>query len=67
MARNPTSWDDLLFEVLWAYRTSKRMSINTTPYSLVFGHDAVLPMEITVRSMRVTWQNELTHLDYQDA
>ena len=67
MARNPTSWDDLLFEVLWAYRTSKRMSINTTPYSLVFGHDAVFPMEITVRSMRITRQNELTHLDYQDA
>ena len=43
------------------------MSINTTPYSLFFAHDAVLPMEITVRSMRVTWQNELTHLDYQDA
>ena len=67
MARNPTSWDDLLSEVLWAYRTSKRMSINTTPYSLVFGHDAVFPMEITVRSMRITRQNELTHLDYQDA
>ena len=67
MARNPTSWDDLLSEVLWAYRTSKRMSINTTPYSLVFGHDAVFPMEITVRSMRITRQNELTRLDYQDA
>ena len=43
------------------------MSINTTQYSLFFAHDAVLPMEITVRSMRITWQNELTHLDYQDA
>ena len=52
VARNPTSWDDLLSEVLWAYRTSKRMSINIAPYSLVFGHDAVLPMEITVRSMK---------------
>ena len=65
VARNPTSWDDLLFEVLWAYRTSKRMSINTTPYSLVFGHDAVFPMEITVRSMRITRQNELTHLQWR--
>ena len=64
MARNPTSWDYLLSEVLSAYRTSKRMSINTTPYSLVFGHDAVLLMEITVRSMRITRQNELTYLNY---
>ena len=67
VARNPTSWDNLLSEVLWTYRTSKRMSINTTPYSLVFGHDAILPMEITMRSMRITRQNELAHLDYQDA
>ena len=67
VARNPTSWDNLLSEVLWTYRTSKRMSINTTPYSLVFGHDAILPMEITMRSMRITRQTELTHLDYQDA
>ncbi len=34
--------------LLWAYRTSKRLSINTTPFSLVYGHDAVLPVEITI-------------------
>ncbi len=27
---NPTSWDELLFEVFWAYRNLKRLSINTT-------------------------------------
>ena len=66
MARYPTSWDNLLSEVLWAYRTSKGMSINITPYSLIFGHDAILPMEITMSAMRITRQNELTHSDYQD-
>jgi hypothetical protein len=29
------------------------LSINTTPYSLVYGHDAVIPIEITVKSLRV--------------
>ena len=50
---NPTCWDELLLEVLWANRTSKRLSINTTPYSLVYGHDAVIPVEITVKLLRV--------------
>jgi hypothetical protein len=64
---NPTCWDELLSEVLWAYRTSKRLSINTTPYSLVYGHDAVIPVEITVKSLRVVRQNQLSHVDYESA
>jgi hypothetical protein len=64
---NPTCWDELFSEVLWAYRTSKRLSINTTPYSLVYGHDAVIPIEITVKSLRVARQNQLSHVDYESA
>jgi IS30 family transposase len=36
---NPSNWDELLSKVLWAYQTSKTLSINTTPFSLVYGHD----------------------------
>jgi hypothetical protein len=64
---NPTCWDELLLEVLWAYRTSKRLSINTTSYSLVYGHDAVIPVEIIVKSLRVARQNQLSHVDYESA
>lgn len=46
---------------------SKRSSIGTTPYALVYGHDVVLPLEITVQSLRVASQNQLSHLEYQDA
>jgi hypothetical protein len=52
--------------VLWAYRTSKKLSINTTPFSLVYGHDAVLPVEVTIQLLRVTRQNQLSHTDYRD-
>jgi hypothetical protein len=62
---NSSNWDELLSEVLWAYRTSKRLSINTTPFSLVYGHDAVLPVEITIQSLRVAKQNQLSHIDYE--
>jgi hypothetical protein len=64
---NPSNWDELLLELLWAYRASKRLSINTTPFSLVYGHDAVLPMEVIVQSLRMTKKNQLSHIDYENA
>ena len=64
---NPSNWDELLSKVIWAYRTSKKISINTTPFSLVYGHDAVLPVEVTIQSLRVARQNQLSHTDYEDA
>jgi hypothetical protein len=53
--------------VLWAYRTSKKLSINTTPFLLVYGHDEVLPVEVTVQSLRMAGQNQLSHTDYENA
>ena len=64
---NPLNWDELLSKVLRAYRTSKKLSINTTHFSLVYGHDAVLPVEVSVQSLRVARQNQLNHTDYEDA
>ena len=63
---NPSNWDELYLEVLWAYRTPKKLSINTTLFSLVYGHDAVLPVEVTVQSLRVARQDQLSHTDYED-
>ncbi len=34
---------------------------------MVYGNDAVLPVEITVQSLRVTKQNQLSHIDYESA
>ena len=62
----PACWDELLSEVIWAYITSKRLSINIKPYSLVYAHDAMIPVEIIVRSLRVAKQNQLSHIDYEN-
>jgi hypothetical protein len=43
------------------------LCINTTPFSLVYGHDAVLLVEVTVQSLRVARQNQLSHTNYEDA
>ena len=46
-------WSKKLSFALWAYRTSFRSSIGATPYSLVYGMEAVLPVEIEMGSLRV--------------
>ncbi|XP_059635308.1 uncharacterized protein LOC132277471 [Cornus florida] len=63
----PKEWHHLLYEALWAYRISKRSSTSVTPYILTYGHDVVLPMEMTIRSARMALQNKLTLADYNHA
>ena len=67
MEENPRDWHYLLSETLWAYRTSKRSATGVSPYSLVYGHDVVLPMEVVVPSLRVAKQNGLTLEEYNEA
>ena len=54
---NLRDWHKILSKTLWAYRTSKRDSIGVSPYSLTYGQDAVLPMEVVVPSLRVSRYN----------
>ncbi|KAK9689089.1 hypothetical protein RND81_09G034600 [Saponaria officinalis] len=64
---NPREWSDLLLDILWAYRTSKRDAIDCTPYELVYGHEAILPVKVNVRTIRVTGQRCMTAKAYQEA
>ena len=41
-------------------------SIKTSPYELVYGHNAILPWEIQTRSRRVTLQNDLSAKVYKN-
>ncbi|KAL2254676.1 UNVERIFIED_CONTAM: Retrovirus-related Pol polyprotein from transposon [Sesamum indicum] len=47
-------WSDELPGVLWAYRTTPRTSTGETPFSLVYGSEAVIPAEIGEESQRIT-------------
>jgi hypothetical protein len=38
-----------------------------SPFELVYGHEAVLPVEISLNAVRFTRQNDLTLTDYYDA
>ena len=50
--------------VLWGYRTSIRSSTRATPYSLVYGMEVVLPIEMGVRSLRTVLESEISKVDW---
>ncbi|WRX18297.1 Integrase [Theobroma cacao] len=52
-------WHEKLSFALHAYRTSVRTSIEATPYSLVYGTEAVLLVEVEIPSLRVLMETEL--------
>ena len=61
-----TSWDwsEKLPFALWAYRTSFRTSTRATPYSLVYGMEAVLPVEIEMGSLRVALEYQIYETEW---
>ena len=52
-------WIDELPAVLWSTRTTPNRATGQTPFSLVYGAEAVLPTELTYRSPRVLAYDEL--------
>ena len=44
------TWDEELPNILWASRTTIKDAIGHTPFSLVYGSEAVLPLEIGIPS-----------------
>jgi len=44
---------DKLPSVLWVYRTTSRVSIGETPFSLVYDMKALIPIEADLKSPRV--------------
>ncbi|XP_075095240.1 uncharacterized protein LOC142173533 [Nicotiana tabacum] len=48
------NWPEVLPGVLWAYRTTAKISTGETPFSLVYGAEALIPVEIGEPSTRYT-------------
>ncbi|CAJ2661625.1 unnamed protein product [Trifolium pratense] len=59
IAQKPRNWNKTLNQVLWACRNSPKESTNSTPFRLTYGHDAVLPVEIYLQSIRIQRQMEI--------
>ena len=46
-------WVEYLPEVLWAYITTSKLATQETPFALAFGTEAVAPVEIRLKSLRI--------------
>ena len=64
MIETSRDWSEKLPFALWVYRTSFRTSTGTTPYSLVYGMEAVLPVEIEMRSLRVALEQQISEAEW---
>jgi hypothetical protein len=61
---NPRHWHKILSEALWAHRISKHCATKVSPFELIYGQEAVLPVEISLNAVRFAKQNDLTVGDY---
>ena len=52
-------WQEYLPFALFAYCTSVRTSTSATSYSLVYGTEAVLPVEVEILSLKILSQTDL--------
>ncbi|PKI71998.1 hypothetical protein CRG98_007614 [Punica granatum] len=64
MTMNYKDWHEMLPFALSAYRTSIRSSTGATPYSLVYGMEAGLLVEMEIPSMRVLVESKLKEAEW---
>ncbi|KAL0439550.1 UNVERIFIED_CONTAM: hypothetical protein Slati_2438000 [Sesamum latifolium] len=60
VAKSKRDWHERIGEALWAYRTTVRMPTQSTPCALIYGVEAVLPLEQQIPSLRIAIQEGLT-------
>ena len=54
-------WHERMGEAIWAYYMTYRTPTQTTPYALVYGVEAILPLEQYIPYLRITLQEGLTN------
>jgi hypothetical protein len=57
LSKNKKSWHVHLRYALWANRIGTKKSIGTSPFQMVYGTDAVLPINLALLIMKL-WQDE---------
>jgi hypothetical protein len=61
---NPRRWHEVSSEALWAHCISRHGATKVTPFELVYGQEAVLPVEVNLGAYRLVKQNNLSVESY---
>jgi hypothetical protein len=70
-----SNWHLMLYSVLWAYRTSIKTATSFSPFKLIYGMEAVFPIECQIQSLKLAVQllpdtspleERLVHLEQLD-
>jgi hypothetical protein len=64
MAVTYKDWHEMLPFALHAYCTKVRTSIGATPYMLVYGMEAVMPLKVEIPSLRLLIDSELEEVEW---
>ena len=56
MDKNKSNWHIMLFPTLWAYLTSVKTTNGFIPFQLVYGLDAIFPIECEIPSLKLAVQ-----------
>nr|GEU63902.1 hypothetical protein [Tanacetum cinerariifolium] len=61
LEKGGSAWAEEVPNVLWAHRTKKKTSNGETPFSLTYGTESVIPVEIGMPTHRTSSLNEKTN------
>ncbi|MCO5591927.1 hypothetical protein L7F22_045920 [Adiantum nelumboides] len=54
----PKRWDNFLDRAIWAYKTTYRDATQFTPFHLVYGQEALQPIELNIPTIKLTGRQE---------
>ena len=64
MVKTYKDWSEYLPFALWGYRTTTHTTTGQTPFSLVYGCEAVLPIETEIKSLRVMMEAKTSESEW---
>jgi hypothetical protein len=64
---HPRHWHKVLSEALWVHKISKCRATKVSPFELIYGQEAVLPVEVSLNAVRFTRKNDLIVGDYHNS